>query len=55
MSLEHCASCKHSPAYSLYSLNKEFHLDDRCGRVLESASVYLISVFCSCSTLDCLS
>ena len=53
-SLEHYVSCKLSPAYSLYSV-KQFYFDDRCGRVHESASVYLISMFCSCSTFNRLS
>ena len=46
-SFEHCVSCKLSFAFSLYSL-KEFYLDDRCDRVRESASFYLILMFCSC-------
>ena len=50
-SLEHCVSCKLSPAYSLYSL-KSFYLDDRCSRVREPASAYLMSMFCSCSILN---
>ena len=52
--LERCVSCKHSLTYSLYSL-KQFYLDDKCDRVRESASAYLISVLCSCSALNRLS
>ena len=47
-------SCKISPVYSLYPL-KQLYLDKRCGRVRESAPAYLISIFCSCSTLNRLS
>ena len=50
-SLEHCISCKLSPVYSLHSPIC-FYLDDTCGRIRESTFVYLISVFCSCSTLN---
>ena len=48
-SLGPCVSSKHSLAYSLYS-HKSFYWDDRCGRGCESVSVYLISMFSSCST-----
>ena len=54
MPSQHCFSCKISPVYSLYSL-KHLYLDNRCGKVRESASVYLISIFCNCSTLNRLS
>ena len=46
--------CKLSLVYSLYSL-KQFYLYGKCGRVCESASVCLTSMFCSCSSLNRLS
>ena len=54
VSLEHCVSCQRSPNNSLYSL-KLIYSNDRCGKVSEPASVYLISMFCSCSTPNRLS
>ena len=36
-------------------MSSEIWLDDRCGGVRESIFVCLISVFCSSSTLNCLS
>ena len=39
---------------NLYSLDflKSFYSDDRCRRVSDSASVYFVSIFCSCSTVN---
>ena len=45
----HITSLKHSLAYSLYS-HKQVYLDDKFGKVRESALLYLISMFCSCLT-----
>ena len=46
----HIASLQHCFSYKLF-----LDLDDRCGRVQEFPSDYLISIFCSCSSHNNLS